>query len=164
MSSVKNAPRRTPTGQSQLPLSRVKRIIAVDPDIAACSASANFLITVAAELFVQHMGTEAHAATKLERKPRRNIQYKDVATAINHNDHLEFLEDTVPKTQPYKKIKDQAAATRAGINGDKHSEANGSRQKQLISGSGMLGLTSGSVNVVAEDPVDVVAEDVEMTG
>lgn len=62
----------------------------------------------------------------------------------------------MPKTQPYKKIKDQAAATRAGINGDRHGESSGRRQKQLISGSGMLGLAGG--------PVDVVAEDVEMTG
>ncbi len=30
------------------------------------------------ELFVQHLTTEAQTMTKLERKPRRNIQYKDM--------------------------------------------------------------------------------------
>lgn len=32
------------------------------------------------EMFIQHLTEEAHAQAKLERKPRRNIQYKDVGT------------------------------------------------------------------------------------
>lgn len=31
-------------------------------------------------MFIQHLTEEAHAQAKLERKPRRNIQYKDVGT------------------------------------------------------------------------------------
>ncbi len=54
---------------------------------------------------------------KIERKPRRNIQYKDLANAVTHHDHLEFLEDIIPKAQPYKKIKEQAAARRAKVQG-----------------------------------------------
>ncbi|KAL5601147.1 hypothetical protein BROUX41_005952 [Berkeleyomyces rouxiae] len=158
MAGIKTAPKRTPTGQSQLPLTRVKKIVAVDPDIATCSSNAAFLITLAAELFVQHLASEAHAATKLDRKPRRNIQYKDVATAVGHNDHLEFLEDIVPKTQPLRKIKDQAAATRALINGDKQADGatNDRTQKQLINGSGMLGLTGIKSNGgIVEDDMDM---------
>lgn len=29
-------------------------------------------------MFIQHFATEAHNNAKLERKPRRNIQYKDM--------------------------------------------------------------------------------------
>ncbi|KAL7805994.1 histone-fold-containing protein [Trichoderma aethiopicum] len=98
-------PRKEPTGQTQLPLSRVKKIISQDPDVQMCSNNAAFVITLAAEMFIQHLTEEAHTQAKLERKPRRNIQYKDVANAISHRDHLEFLEDVAPKTIPFKKAK-----------------------------------------------------------
>ncbi|SPN99577.1 uncharacterized protein DNG_02429 [Cephalotrichum gorgonifer] len=111
-------PRKEPTGQTQLPLSRVKRIIGTDPDIALCSNNAAFVITLAAEMFVQHLAGAAHDASKLEAKPRKNLQYKDLANAISANDNLEFLEDVVPKTQPYKAIRQKANETRARINGD----------------------------------------------
>ncbi|CAM1511206.1 Fc.00g087190.m01.CDS01 [Cosmosporella sp. VM-42] len=131
-------PRKEPTGQTQLPLSRVKKIIAQDPDIAICSNNAAFVITLAAEMFVQHLTDEAHTQAKLERKPRRNIQYKDVgehprphptpflnqtlltppANAVSHQDNLEFLEDVVPKTVPFKKIKAAARATQARLRGE----------------------------------------------
>ncbi|EHK20298.1 uncharacterized protein TRIVIDRAFT_154990 [Trichoderma virens Gv29-8] len=121
-------PRKEPTGQTQLPLSRVKKIISQDPDVQMCSNNAAFVITLAAEMFIQHLAEEAHTQAKLERKPRRNIQYKDVANAISHRDHLEFLEDVAPKTVPLKKAKaiNQArlrgeplpdAAPRAATNG-----------------------------------------------
>ncbi|KAL7933773.1 histone-fold-containing protein [Trichoderma chlorosporum] len=98
-------PRKEPTGQTQLPLSRVKKIISQDPDVQMCSNNAAFVITLAAEMFIQHLAEEAHTQAKLERKPRRNIQYKDVANAISHRDNLEFLEDVAPKTVPLKKAK-----------------------------------------------------------
>lgn len=75
-------------------------------------------------MFIQHLAEEAHTQAKLERKPRRNIQYKDVgkshhpfsltltrkltfpqANAISHRDNLEFLEDVAPKTVSLKKAK-----------------------------------------------------------
>ncbi|KDN69655.1 putative histone-like transcription factor and archaeal histone [Colletotrichum sublineola] len=117
-------PRKEATGQPALPLARVKKIIATDPDIGICSNNAAFVITLATEMFIQHLAAESHNIAKAERKPRRNIQYKDLgnrgqangsgpATAVNHHDNLEFLEDIIPKTVPYKQIKDQAAAARA---------------------------------------------------
>ncbi|KAI5463103.1 histone-fold-containing protein [Mariannaea sp. PMI_226] len=111
-------PRKEPTGQTQLPLSRVKKIISQDPDIHICSNNAAFVITLAAEMFIQHLATESQAQAKAERKPRRNVQYKDVANAISHQDNLEFLEDTVPKTVPFKKIKAAATATQARLRGE----------------------------------------------
>ncbi|KAJ4421189.1 hypothetical protein N0V85_000282 [Neurospora sp. IMI 360204] len=110
-------PRKEVTGQTQLPLTRVKKIIAVDPDITICSNNAAFVITLATEMFIQHLASEAQNMAKAERKPRRNVQYKDVAAAVSHHDDLEFLEDVVPKTSSYKAIKAQAAAARARVKG-----------------------------------------------
>lgn len=63
------------------------------------------------------------------------------ANAVLHHDNLEFLEDVAPKTTTYKQVKDQAAATRAKLKGEKKAEEpaaglpNGKRQKSLPSGS-----------------------------
>ncbi|KAK7432630.1 hypothetical protein QQZ08_000838 [Neonectria magnoliae] len=130
-------PRKEPTGQTQLPLSRVKKIISQDPEIGICSNNAAFVITLAAEMFVQHLADESHTQAKLERKPRRNIQYKDVANAVSHQDNLEFLEDIVPKTVPYKKIKAAASATQARLRGEKSADDRPSTAKApTTNGSG----------------------------
>ncbi|KAK3182387.1 DNA-directed DNA polymerase epsilon, subunit C [Lecanicillium sp. MT-2017a] len=112
-------PRKEPTGQTQLPLSRVKKIISQDPEIQMCSNNAAFVVTVAAEMFIQYLAGEANTQVKLDRKPRKNVQYKDVANAVSHQDNLEFLEDTVPKTVPFKKVKATANATQARLRGEK---------------------------------------------
>ncbi|PHH64613.1 hypothetical protein CDD81_4224 [Ophiocordyceps australis] len=117
-------PRREPTGQTQLPLSRVKKVINQDGDVAMCSNNAAFVITCATEMFIQHLASEAHVQARLERKPRRNVQYKDLANAISHKDNLEFLQDIVPKTVPFGRIKDIARQTQARLRGEKQA-ANG---------------------------------------
>ena len=73
-----------------------------------------------------------------------------LANAVSSNDNLEFLEDVVPKTQPYKAIRQKAAETRARINGDATTgekqdggqeapATNGKKQKLLVNGgTGML--------------------------
>ncbi|KAK0119782.1 hypothetical protein ONS95_011215 [Cadophora gregata] len=98
-------PRKEATGTTQLPLSRVKKMIQVDSDIHACSNSAAFVITVATEMFIQYLSEQAHNVVRSEKKPRRNIQYRDLANAVAHHDNLEFLVDIVPKTIPYKEAK-----------------------------------------------------------
>ncbi|KAI0022307.1 histone-fold-containing protein [Xylariomycetidae sp. FL0641] len=115
-------PRKEVTGQTQLPLSRVKKIIAQDEDINICSNNAAFVITLATEMFIQYIASEGLNMAKLERKPRRNIQYKDLANAVSHQDNLQFLEDIVPKTAPYKAIKAQAAARRAELSAGTNTE------------------------------------------
>lgn len=66
-------------------------------------------------MFIQNLATSSLNMAKLERKPRRNIQYKDLANAVSLHDNLEFLEDIIPKTVPYKQIKAHAAATRLNL-------------------------------------------------
>jgi len=118
-------PPREAAGQAQLPLSRVKKIIALDNDIAMCSNNAAFVITVATELFIQYMAVQGHNVVKSERKPRRNIQYRDLANAVAHQDNLEFLVDIVPRTVPYKQVKEKKAPSGppAILNGEGSTES-----------------------------------------
>ncbi|KAF3310363.1 hypothetical protein TWF173_009829 [Orbilia oligospora] len=90
-------------GTSYLPLARVRKIIKLDDDIDACTPAAAFLISVAAEEFIWHIAEQAHKMTKVEKKPRKNIQYKDLANAVARIDNLEFLADVIPRTVPFGK-------------------------------------------------------------
>ncbi|KAI1910337.1 hypothetical protein LOZ12_004686 [Ophidiomyces ophidiicola] len=97
------------TGQSTLPLTRIKKIIRLDEDIAQCSNNAAFLVSVATEMFIQYLTEQSYNVVKSERKPRRNIQYRDLATAVARIDNLEFLSDVIPKTTTYKQFKEKGA-------------------------------------------------------
>nr|POE72254.1 putative transcription factor c16c4.22 [Quercus suber] len=92
-------------------VARVKKIIHADSEISNCSTNGAFLITVAAEMFLQHLVEQSYNIVKSERtsKPRRNIQYRDVANAVARVENLEFLTDVVPKTITYKQYKDKVA-------------------------------------------------------
>ncbi|ESZ95918.1 hypothetical protein SBOR_3731 [Sclerotinia borealis F-4128] len=96
------------TGTNQLPLSRIKKIIGTDQDINMCSNNAAFVITLATEMFIQYMAESGHNVVKSERKPRRNIQYRDLSSAVSHVDNLEFLSDIIPRTVPLKIVKANA--------------------------------------------------------
>ncbi|GAB7346790.1 hypothetical protein MBLNU459_g1890t1 [Dothideomycetes sp. NU459] len=112
------APSKEITGTVSLPLARVKKIIHADEDIANCSNNAAFAITVATELFLQYLVEQTANVVKSERKPRRNIQYRDVASAVARIDNLEFLTDVVPKTTTYKEHKAKKAKEDAArVNG-----------------------------------------------
>ncbi|EEY14818.1 predicted protein [Verticillium alfalfae VaMs.102] len=93
-------PRKEVTGQPALPHPR------------RCGDSTRPAANRAQEMFIQHLANEAHNQAKLDRKPRRNVQYKDLANAVAHNDNLEFLEDVIPKTTRTRD-QGQAQATRA---------------------------------------------------
>ncbi|KAK1139174.1 hypothetical protein N8T08_001230 [Aspergillus melleus] len=109
----KTAPESAPsdeiTGQSALPISRIKKIIQLDEDIVQCSSNATFVIAMATEMFIQYLTEQGHNVVKSERKPRKNIQYKDLATAVSRIDNLEFLADVIPKTTTYKQFKEKRA-------------------------------------------------------
>lgn len=115
------------TGTTQLPLSRVKKIIAIDPELAACSNSGAFLIAQATELFIAHLASSAHTVVRSERKPRKVIQYKDLAAAVARNENLEFLSDVVPQTVPFKEAK--AMKGRKTANGAEKEEKGGRQTK-----------------------------------
>ncbi|PHH75359.1 hypothetical protein CDD80_2456 [Ophiocordyceps camponoti-rufipedis] len=143
-------PRKEPTGHTQLPLSRVKKIISQDSEIAVCSHNASFIITCAAEMFIQHLSDAALVQVKLERKPRRNIQYKDVANAVSHHENLEFLEDIIPKTVPYKQVKAAARETQARLRGDKTAE----KAAAAAAARAVAPITNGNGAVLVNGHVD----------
>ncbi|QSS58703.1 H2A superfamily domain-containing protein [Histoplasma capsulatum] len=113
-----NPPQEEASGHSALPLTRIKKIIHLDEDIAQCSNNAAFVIAVATEMFIRYLAEQGHNVVKSERKPRRTIQYKDLATAVSRIDSLEFLADVIPKTTTYKQFKEKRAketANGAGV-------------------------------------------------
>ncbi|RJE18789.1 Histone-like transcription factor [Aspergillus sclerotialis] len=109
--SSKDAPESVDeiTGQTALPMARIKKIIQLDDDIVQCSSNATFVISVATEMFIQYLAEQGHNVVKSERKPRKNIQYRDLATAVSRIDNLEFLADVIPKTTTYKQFKEKKA-------------------------------------------------------
>jgi hypothetical protein len=145
------------TGSSRVPLARVKKIIAQDEDIAQCSNSAAFAISVATEIFLRYLTEQAHNVVKSERKPRRNIAYKDIATAVARIDNLEFLSDVVPKTQTYKQYKAEKAredankAAAGPANGDRPSSS--SRNIQDMMKRPHTNGTDHAVNGHAHSPI-----------
>ncbi|KAI3540607.1 histone-like transcription factor and archaeal histone [Colletotrichum abscissum] len=163
-------PRKEVTGQPALPLARVKKIIGTDPDIGICSNNAAFVITLATEMFIQYLAAEGHNMAKAERKPRRNVQYKDLSTAVNHHDNLEFLEDVIPKTVPYKQIKDSAAAARLNPRKGASSSGNSNGVNGTAAAAALDPVTAvihsddPSAQLVAEARRAAGDEDVDMTG
>mgnify|MGYP003624102410 CR=1 FL=1 len=83
----------------------MQKIIHADPQRIAVSKNAAFAIALATEMFIQHLATTTHNVVKAERKPRRNIQYRDVSSAIAKTDNLEFAVDVVPKTITFKEAR-----------------------------------------------------------
>lgn len=95
-------------------------------------------------MFIQHLAEESHTQAKVDTKPRRNIQYKDVANAVARQDNLEFLEDVVPKTVPYKAIKN-ASKNSAGAG-----KAGGDEAARPVTANGAS--KSTTTTVVQESP------------
>ncbi|KAL8996844.1 MAG: hypothetical protein Q9169_003746 [Polycauliona sp. 2 TL-2023] len=92
-------------------VARVKRILALDEDINTCSNNGAFVLT---EMFIRYLAEQALNVVKSERKPRRNIQYKDLANAVARIDNLEFLSDVIPKTTTFREYKEKKSkATKA---------------------------------------------------
>lgn len=74
----------------KLPLSRIKSIIKMDPDVNLASQEAVFLITKSTELFIESLARESYSHTALAKK--KTVQRKDIDAAISSSDSLLFLE------------------------------------------------------------------------
>ena len=86
-------------------MARVQKIIQADPERITTSKNAAFAIALATEMFIQHLATTTYNVVKAERKPRRNIQYRDVSSAVAKTDNLEFLVDVAPETSSWGAVK-----------------------------------------------------------
>ncbi|XP_023295599.2 DNA polymerase epsilon subunit 4 [Lucilia cuprina] len=74
----------------QLPLTRIRNIMKLDPDLHIASNEAVFLVTRATELFIESLAQESYNFT-LESK-KKTIQKRDVDLAIDAVDSLMFLD------------------------------------------------------------------------
>ncbi|KAK9458803.1 uncharacterized protein V1516DRAFT_656830 [Lipomyces oligophaga] len=90
------------TGQSSLPLSRIKKLIKLDDEVRACASSAAFAVTIATEMFIQYLCDQSLHMSRSEK--RKTLHYKDIANAVNKIDELMFLSDIVPKPVPLGKV------------------------------------------------------------
>ena len=59
-------------------VARIKKIIHADEDIANCSNNAAFVITIAAEMFIQHLVEKAFEVAKAEKRGKKSLTYLDV--------------------------------------------------------------------------------------
>lgn len=103
-------------------------------------------------MFIQHLATTTHNVVKTERKPRRNIQYRDIAAAVSKTDNLEFLVDVVPKTMTYKEYKRRQDASAKAKSVAAETEAkNGDVREALAGPSGSKTGVNGHA-AKAEEP------------
>ncbi|OOQ85471.1 CBF/NF-Y family transcription factor [Penicillium brasilianum] len=138
------------TGQSALPISRIKKIVQLDDDIVQCSNNATFVIAMATEMFIQYLAEQGHNVVKSERKPRKTVQYKDLATAVSHIDNLEFLSDVIPKTTTYKQFKENKAKDAA-----KHAEME--KGQRTLNGSSSVPSNTNGASAISTLPQPEVA-------
>lgn len=82
---------------SDLPLTRVKRIMKSDADVKLISQEAVVVVTKAAELLLEHLAGESYKGASRESK--KMIQYKDLAQAVRSEEAFDFLEDIIPMPQ-----------------------------------------------------------------
>lgn len=75
---------------TQLPLSRIRALMKLNPDAGLASSEAIFLMCKATELFIESLTKESFVYTAEARK--RTVQRKDVEKAIESVDALMFLE------------------------------------------------------------------------
>uniref|UniRef100_A0AAG5DGY2 Transcription factor CBF/NF-Y/archaeal histone domain-containing protein n=1 Tax=Anopheles atroparvus TaxID=41427 RepID=A0AAG5DGY2_ANOAO len=75
---------------AQFPFARVKQIMKLDPDVGIVSAEAIFVVTKAAELFLQTLAKDASSHTLTSKK--KTMAARDVELAIDSVDALMFLE------------------------------------------------------------------------
>merc|ERR1711971_402474 len=69
---------------------RVRNIMKMDPDLTIASQESVFIITKAAELFVQLQAQEAYKKTTLHK--RKTVQRKDLDIVLDELDCMAFLE------------------------------------------------------------------------
>ncbi|XP_012261184.1 DNA polymerase epsilon subunit 4 [Athalia rosae] len=77
----------------KLPLSRVKAIVKLDPEVNLINQQAVFLITKSTELFIESLAKESFKYTAQNKK--KTVQKRDIDIAIENVDALVFLEGTL---------------------------------------------------------------------
>ncbi|KAI0232583.1 DNA polymerase epsilon subunit 4 [Lamellibrachia satsuma] len=77
----------------KLPLSRIKHMVKLDPDVTLASQDAVLMIARATELFIQDLTKEAYSSTMHSK--RKTVQKKDLDVAVDNVDYFAFLDGTL---------------------------------------------------------------------
>lgn len=77
----------------QLPLSRIKEIMKLDPDLKIAAPESVFAIAKATELFIQSLALESCERTSKDH--RKTLQKSDLDVAISSVDALLFLDGAI---------------------------------------------------------------------
>ncbi|GAB6029699.1 hypothetical protein CHUAL_005422 [Chamberlinius hualienensis] len=92
-----------------LPVTRVRMIMKSSPEVASVSQEALHLITVATELFVEHLALIALE----DSDDKSSIDYGDLANVVAIRPTLGFLQDIIPikiKAKEYLEILENATS------------------------------------------------------
>ncbi|XP_031551126.1 DNA polymerase epsilon subunit 4-like [Actinia tenebrosa] len=79
-----------PSKLTQFPQTRVRNMMKLDPDLQLANKEAVFVVTRAAEMFVEYFAKEAYKKTVLGK--RKTIQKKDLDATVEENEQIAFLE------------------------------------------------------------------------
>ncbi|KAG7818814.1 hypothetical protein KL919_002517 [Ogataea angusta] len=85
-----------------LPVSRIKKLVKLDPEHVSSTESANYLLGAATELFIMNLTEQASFHAKSQK--RKKIAYSDFYEVVHNNDSLLFMKDLVPKTIPLQQL------------------------------------------------------------
>ncbi|BGP56283.1 hypothetical protein JCM8202_000249 [Rhodotorula sphaerocarpa] len=85
--------------QSQIPTSRVNRIIKADKDIRLCSKEAVFLISKAAERMIEKTAEQAYETARLQKRNVKMVRYEHLAT-VAHQPAWFYLAEVIPHAVP----------------------------------------------------------------
>lgn len=107
LNPVVTSPERTPPADDaaddeattvtglHLPISRIKKIIKLDPEHISSTDSANYVLGIATELFIKQLTLDSSIITK--NKGRKKITYDDLHKVVSSADIYSFMKDIVPK-------------------------------------------------------------------
>jgi DNA polymerase epsilon subunit 4 len=96
-----------------------------------------------------------------------NLLWHPTASAVSHLDNLEFLVDVVPKTVPYKEVKEKKAPAGPKLNGEKSVEAGQTTldgKKPAINGTNGFGHAEQSGTAGEDDPNAQLEMEMEIRG
>ncbi|KAM0789658.1 hypothetical protein ACM66B_000460 [Microbotryomycetes sp. NB124-2] len=91
-------------GASQLPVSRVNKLIKLDPDVRLCSKEAVFLIAKLTEGAVCRLTSTAQQNARLKRRNNKAVQYADLAQVVQSRPEWFFLQDVIRPGAPLGKV------------------------------------------------------------
>ncbi|XP_070563236.1 DNA polymerase epsilon subunit 4-like [Ptychodera flava] len=91
-----NGTSEKPVRLTSFPLTRVKHMMKMDPDVTLASQESVYLISKATEMFVQHLSQHCYKYTSQNK--RKTIQRKDVDSSVQDLDEFSFLDGTLEES------------------------------------------------------------------